>query len=62
MHDGVFEMHQGSHGDSLAKVDSVMSQAAVRFTLGHSGEACRGVGEARHLHHFVNEGKLAWKR
>ncbi|MCO4090630.1 MAG: hypothetical protein HEQ34_01580 [Sphingorhabdus sp.] len=57
---GVLDIHQGAHADSLAKVDAVMSQAAVIQVSGVLGPYARVPVKQGTCHHLANDGILPW--
>ena len=57
---GVVDTHQGAHADALAKVDAVMSQAAVIQVSGVLGTYARVPVKQGTCHHLANDGILPW--
>jgi hypothetical protein len=57
---GVVDTHQGVHADALAKVDAVMSQAAVIQVSGVLGPYARVPVKQGTCHHLANDGILPW--
>ena len=59
---GVSGPYRGSHGDTLARIDAVMSQAAAVTPGGLLARHARVPVKQGFCHHFANDGKFVWKR
>jgi hypothetical protein len=59
---GIADVHQGEHADSLARVQAVMMQAATVQASGVLGRYARIQVKQGTCHHFINDGKIKWKR
>lgn len=59
---GVVDTHQGIHPDALAKVEAVMSQAAVIQISGVLGTYARVPVKQGTCHHLANDGILPWTK
>ncbi len=59
---GVIDTHRDNHRDTLTRVDQVMSQAARVAPSGVLARYGRVTVKQGICHHFVNEGRLKWKR
>lgn len=58
---GIIEKHREPHGDGLARVNAVMSQAASIPPTGLLAKHARVPIRQGICHLFVNDGKLSWK-
>lgn len=59
---GVSAHYRGDHGDTLGRVDAVMSQAAAVTPGGLLARHARVPVKQGFCHHFANDGTFVWKR
>ncbi|UFX46953.1 restriction endonuclease [Bradyrhizobium sp. 41S5] len=59
---GVFDVHRIPHADSLARADAVLAQAANVQPSGVLSRHARVPVKQGICHHFVNEGRLTWRK
>jgi hypothetical protein len=59
---GVSGHYRGNHGDTLGRIDAVMSQAAAVTPGGLLARHARVPVKQGFCHHFANDGKFVWKR
>lgn len=62
MQHGVAETHRADYADSLERAYAVLKQAAVVNPSGKLAQHARVSVKQGTCHHFVNEGKLKWRR
>lgn len=58
---GIADVHSGIYADSLGRIDGVMAQAAVIQPGGPLAPHAGITVKQGLCHHFVNDGRLAWK-
>jgi hypothetical protein len=59
---GITGPYRSAHGDALARVEAVMSQAAAVTPAGLLAKHARVPVKQGFCHHFANDGKLVWKK